>query len=199
MPRFDVADDVLDHHDRIVDDKSGRNAQRHERKIVETEADRRHDAERGDQRHRQRHARYYRRPEFSQEEEYHQHHKPDGDSERLLNVGDGGADSRRAVSGDLKIERMRRKFLQIGQQSFDRVDDLDDIGAGLPLDVEDERRLAVVPSRELVVLERVDGFADILELDRRAFAIRDDRVAKSGGVEQLVVGADLKGLLGPSI
>src|SRR5262249_31113965 len=103
LTRFDVAYDVLDHNDRIIDEESGRDAERHERKVVETEADRRHDAERCDQCHRQRDARYYRRPEFSQEEEYYQNHEPDNDRECPLNVGYCGADRCGAISCDIKI------------------------------------------------------------------------------------------------
>ena len=52
-----VADDVLDHDDRIVDHEAGADGQRHQRKIVEREAAEPHHAERGDERQRQRHAR----------------------------------------------------------------------------------------------------------------------------------------------
>ena len=38
--------------DRIIDDESGSNGERHQRKIVEAEARDRHDGEGGDQRHR---------------------------------------------------------------------------------------------------------------------------------------------------
>jgi hypothetical protein len=51
-----VADDVLDHHDGVVDHETGADRQRHQRQIVEAEAGKIHDAERGDQRQRQRHA-----------------------------------------------------------------------------------------------------------------------------------------------
>ncbi len=37
-PLLDVAHDVLDHDDRIVDDKADRDRQRHQRDVVEAEA-----------------------------------------------------------------------------------------------------------------------------------------------------------------
>jgi hypothetical protein len=75
---FDIADDVFDHHDRVIDDEAGRDGQRHQRKIVEAESGQIHDAERPDERERKRHTRDHRRPEFSQEEEHHHHDERDG-------------------------------------------------------------------------------------------------------------------------
>ena len=49
---LDVARDVLEHDDRVVDDEAGRDRQRHQRQVVEAVAQQIHDAERADQRHR---------------------------------------------------------------------------------------------------------------------------------------------------
>ena len=53
---FDIARDVLDHHDRVVDDEAGRDRQRHQRQIVQAVAEQVHHAERADQRQRHRDA-----------------------------------------------------------------------------------------------------------------------------------------------
>ena len=53
---LDVAHDVLDHHDGVVDHEAGADGQRHQRQIVEREAGKPHHAEGRDQRQRQRHA-----------------------------------------------------------------------------------------------------------------------------------------------
>ncbi len=58
---LDVARDVLDHHDRVVDDEAGRDRQRHQRQVVEAEAEQVHHAEGADQRQRHREARDDRR------------------------------------------------------------------------------------------------------------------------------------------
>ena len=81
-----------------------------------------------------------------------------------------------------------------GSIALIRVRRLDDVGAGLALDLQDDGRLAVVPGRQFLVLQPFDGVADILEHHRRAVAIGDDSVAIGVGDEQLVVVADLKAI-----
>ena len=51
-----VAHDVLDHDDGVVDDEAGADGQRHQRQVVEGEAAEAHHREGGDQRYGQRHA-----------------------------------------------------------------------------------------------------------------------------------------------
>src|ERR1051326_1584554 len=46
---FDIARDVLDHDDGVVDHEAGGDGQRHQRKIVEREAEQIHGAEGADQ------------------------------------------------------------------------------------------------------------------------------------------------------
>ena len=53
---FDVADDVLDHHDGVVHHEAGGNGQRHQRQIVQAVAQQIHHAERAHQRQRHRDA-----------------------------------------------------------------------------------------------------------------------------------------------
>ena len=62
-PCFDVAGDVFDHDDRVVDDEAGRNRQRHQRQVVEAVAEQVHHAEGADQRKRHGDARNDRRRE----------------------------------------------------------------------------------------------------------------------------------------
>ena len=70
-----------------------------------------------------------------------------------------------------------------------------DIGAGLALDVDDDRRIAVVPAADLVVLQAVDDVGDVLEQDRRIVAVGDDDVAIGLGAGDLLVGGDGVGLM----
>ena len=70
---LDVADDVLEHHDRVVDDEAHGEGERHQRQVVDAEAQRVHHREGADDRHRQGEARDGRGREVPQEEEDHQH------------------------------------------------------------------------------------------------------------------------------
>ncbi len=77
LAAFDVARDVLDHHDRVVDDEAGRDRQRHQREVVDREAGEVHHAERADERQRHRDARDDRRRHVAQEHEDHHHDQHD--------------------------------------------------------------------------------------------------------------------------
>ena len=48
MPSLEVARDVLDHDDGVVDHEAGRDGERHQRQVVEAVAEELHDAERAD-------------------------------------------------------------------------------------------------------------------------------------------------------
>src|SRR5256885_824385 len=53
---FDIARDVFDHHNRVVDDEARRNGQGHQRQVIQTVAQQVHHAERAHQRNRHGHA-----------------------------------------------------------------------------------------------------------------------------------------------
>ena len=70
-----------------------------------------------------------------------------------------------------------QRGLELRQQRADAVDDRDDVGARLALDVHDHRRRLVHPRRLLDVLGVVDDVGDVGQAHRRAVAVRDDRAA----------------------
>jgi hypothetical protein len=67
---------------------------------------------------------------------------------------------------------LRKKFLGA-------VDDLDDVGAGLTLDVENDRGRRVRPRGEARIFGGVHGVGDVGDADRRAIFIRDDHLPYS--------------------
>ena len=77
---------------------------------------------------------------------------------------------------------------------MDAVDDGDDVGAGLALNIDDDGRLTVHPGGLLRVLSGIDHVGDVGGADRRAVAISDDDREVVGAGEQLVVGVDGVGL-----
>ena len=76
---FDVADDVLQHDDRVVDHEADRQGQRQQRHVVDREAERVHRRAGRDKRDRHRERRNDGRGRGAQEQEDHQHDQPDGD------------------------------------------------------------------------------------------------------------------------
>ncbi len=107
-----------------------------------------------------------------------------------FDVIDRGADGLGAVVQDLELDPRRHRGAQNGQGRLDAVHRLDDIGARLLEDDQQDAFLAVHPGDLLGVFRPVDGLADILDLDRRAVPIGDHRLVPRGGLEQLIVGID---------
>ena len=103
---LDVADDVLQHHDRVVDHEADRQGQRHQRDVVERIAAEIHGREGADDRHRQRQRRDDRGGRSPQEQEDDQHDEDDGEAERILHVVRPRRGSRRdAVVEHVDLDR----------------------------------------------------------------------------------------------
>ena len=196
--RFDVAGDVLQHDDGIVDDEAGRDRQRHQRQIVEAVAQ---------QVHRARTcaisdtdtattgisvARALRRKANTTTIT-----RDNGDHQRPLDVA---AARRGSWSSGRPRQSMsiagETEALQLRHQRLHAIDGLDDVGAGLAVEDHQDRRLAVGKA----------GVAQILDRVRRprrrrtaAPARRCDRRSTSDlysvGLVRLVVGVDLIALV----
>ena len=102
----------------------------------------------------------------------------------------------RSVSG-LTVIAAGSDSRERGQELLDAVDDLDDVGAGLALNVDDQRRRRVHPRLQAIVLGPDLDLRDIGEPDRRAVAVGDDRFRVIVRVADLIVGVDRRGLRRP--
>ena len=187
---LDIARDVFQHHDGVVDHEADRNGQRHQRQIVERIAEHPHQRAGAEQRQRHRHGRDHGGPETAQEDEDHHHDQRDGQQQRELHVLDRGADGLGAVADDLDLDRRRDRCDQPRQRRLDLVDGLDDVGAGLLEHDQEHAALAVGPCRLLGVFRPGDGLADVADPQRAAIAVGDDDVVPGLGIQQLVVGID---------
>ncbi len=108
----------------------------------------------------------------------------------IFHVPDRGADGDGAVGEHLDLHGGRQAGLQLRQQLLDAVHHGDDVGAGLALDVDDDRGLAVHPGGLLGVLGGIDDGGHVGGAHRGPVAIgHDDRLVIGAG-KQLVVGAD---------
>ena len=192
---LEMAGDVLQHHDGIVDHKAGGDDQGHQREIVQAVAGRVHQAERAHQRQRHRDGGHRRRRQVAQEEIDHQHHKERGKQQRHFNVahrianGDGGV-----LHHQDGVDRRRQRFLQGWQDRLDAVDHLDDVAAGLLGDADQHRRLAVGDAHVLGVFLPVKNLGHIGEAHRRIVAVGDNQIAEIRRVGGIVVGIDLDAL-----
>ncbi len=82
------------------------------------------------------------------------------------------------------------------QQRLDAIHHADDVGAGLALNVENDRRHAVHPGGELVVLGAVDRLRDVAEPHRGSVPVCDHEILVGTGGPQLIVGIDRVGARG---
>src|SRR5262249_48616201 len=94
-----------------------------------------------------------------------------------------------------RVEPTSNGRLQFRQLVLDALYRLDDIGAGLALDVDDDGWLALVEAPDPAVFESIDHIGHISEQDRGSVAIGHDDVAVGIGCGELVVGGDGVGLV----
>ncbi len=158
-----MAGDVLQHDDGIVDHETGGDGQCHQRQVVDGEAGQVHHREGADQRQRHDDGRNDGRRQLAQEQEGHHHHQSDGQQQFVLHVAHGGADGLRAVSEHLDLDACRQAFGEVWQQRLDAVDHVDHIRAGLALDVDQHRLVAIGPGRQALVLGAIDDLGDVLQ------------------------------------
>ena len=83
---LDVAVDVLQHDDGVVDHEADRDRQRHQRQVVEAVAQQVHHGGGAEQRQRHGDARDQGRPHVAQEQEDHHHHQRDRQQQGELHV-----------------------------------------------------------------------------------------------------------------
>ena len=91
----------------------------------------------------------------------------------------------------------RQRAFELRQQLFDAVHDLDDIGARLALDIDDDGGGLVHPGRLLRILGIVDHVGHVGQHHRRIVAIGDDQRPIVLARKELIVRTDDGGAPGP--
>ncbi len=184
---LEIARDVLDDHDGIVDHEAGRNRQGHEREIVEAEPAQVHHTEGADEGDRHRDAGDEHGAEIAKENEDDQDNQGHGDEKRALHIPDGGADRRRLVHHDVEVHASGNLAVQLGQDGVDPLDRVDDVGPGLLEDNDEDRRLAVRVTGIADVFHGIRDLRDIPDANRGGVGVSDDQRLVLGGLEKLVV------------
>src|SRR5216683_2759684 len=106
-----------------------------------------------------------------------------------------GANRDGSVADHGQVHTGRDRALKFWDLAADLADDFDHVGAGLPLDIDDDRGRALVPAAVAVVLQTIDDDRDVADGDRRAVAVGDDDGLVGVGGGNLIVGGDGVGLL----
>ena len=195
QPSLDVTCDVFQDDDGVIDHEAGRDRQRHQRQIIEAVADQVHGAEGGDQRHRDRDDGDKRGPQVPQEREDHDDHQQHGEDQGALDVAQRGADGRRTVDAQCDIDGRRNGCPELRQQCLYEIDGRDDVGAWLPVQDDQNCRLAIGKPGVAEILHPIGDFADIRKMHRRAVAVSHDQRLVVDGLVGLVVGVDLVSLI----
>ena len=156
-----MPDDVLQHDDGVVDHEPHRKRQRHQRKVVQGEAQEYMPAkvpmiDMGSARLGMGGG------DVAQEEEDHEDHQiPAIKSVNFTSLT--ATDRYGAIIKDLKVDRGRELGLKMRKQLLDGVHHLHGVRPRLALDGEDDGAIIVVPARDLVVFDAVDDLAKFLK------------------------------------
>ncbi len=182
--------DVLQHDDGIVHHETGGDGQGHQREVVDRETGQVHHPEGADQRQRHGDRRDDRGRRPAQEQEGHHHHQGNGEQQLVLHVAHGGTDGLGTVGEHAHVQTRRQVIGDRRQQFLDPVDHLDDVGAGLALDVQQDRLVLVGPGGKALVLGAVDDLGDVLQAQRCAIVVLEDEIGVLGRRAQLVIGVE---------
>ncbi len=112
--------DVLDHHDRIVDDDAGGEHDAEQRQGVDREVEQLDERKRSDQRHRNGDRRDDRAAPVLEEQEHHDDHEADGFAEGFQHLDDRFADDADVVEGQAPLEARREARLEPRRSSPSR-------------------------------------------------------------------------------
>ena len=190
---FEIPADVLNHNDRVIDHKPGRDRQRHQRQVVHAVAHQVHRSESAEQRKRDRNAGDDRCRNISQENEHDQNHKQYRDQDRVFDVGDRRANRRCAIGDDGKIDGRRNRCPQLSKQRIYAVDRLNDIRRRLLQHVDQHGRLAVCEAGIAPIFQRVLDPGDVGEPYRSSLVVGDDQRPILRSLKQLVGGGQPPG------
>ena len=182
---LDMAHDVLEHDDGVVDDEADRQRDGEQRYVVDRIAEHVHEGESADQRDRQGERGDQRRRQRLQEQKDDEDDEHDRDGERLLHVVHGIADRFGTIVDDRDVDGGGKLRLVARQVGLDLIDHLDRVGVGLAIDGENDRALVAEPGGDLVIVDAVLDVGDLVETHRRAVAPGDDQRAVGVGLLEL--------------
>ena len=163
-----IAGDVFDHDDGVIDHETGRHCQRHEGQVIDGKPGQVHDAEGADQRQRHDHRRYQRGSCAAQKQKDDHHHQRNRQQQFELHIPHRRAYGDGAVGQHLHIHARRHGFAQQRQLLLNTLDCLNHIRTRLALYVHDDGRFVVGPGRQPVVLRRLHDISHVTEPQRIA-------------------------------
>ena len=178
--RFDVARDVFDHYDGVVHHEAGGDGQSHEGEVVEAEAEQIHYAEGPHQRQGNRDAGDHGGGQCAQKQEDHHNDQRNGEEELELDIVNRSANSSGAIGQHGHVHGRGQGGAELRKQLRYTVHHGDDVGARLPLDVQNHGRHQVHPGGLSHILRAVHYIGDVGKNHGRAVAISNHQRAVIG-------------------
>ena len=183
-PRRDIALDILDHHDRVVDNDPDGEHQAEQRQIVEREAEQAHHEEGADERDRDRQDRDDCRAPSLQEQDYHQYDQHDRLEDGLGDGIDRLADELRRIVADGVFQPLGEVLRQLLHGCNHAVGGRERVRAGKLVDRERDRRVAPEIGVGGIIDRRKLDARDVLETHHCLRALLHDDVAEFLRVDQ---------------
>src|ERR1019366_6443200 len=170
-----------------------RNGERHEREIVDAVVTKVHHAKRSDQGDGDGHSWNQCGADASQEDENYQNNQGNRDHEAALDVANGSTNGEGTVEHNFRVNGGRNRSLQCRKCGTDAVHGLDDVGAGLAENDDEDGGLAVDEAGSAYVFRGVPDARDIGQLDGGAIVVPDHKRHVVHRLQKLVVGGDIRG------
>ena len=185
---LDVAVDVLEHDDGVVDHEADGEHEREQGQGVDGEAEGIHQRERADQRYGNRDEGNQRRPDRAQEQEDDENDEDHRLADRRVDVLDRLGDEERLVVRHANLHAVRQPLDDARQDLVDRLGDLERVRRRLLDDADGDGGLAVEADHATLVERSEFGHADVAQAHEIAVGVLDDEVVELLGRAEVRLG-----------
>ncbi len=182
--------DILDHHDRVVDNDAGGEHDREQSERVDGKPEQVDERKRADEGDRERQRRDERCTPALEEHEHHENHQPDGFRQRRHDLADRLPDDCRRIEGDPVFHSGRKRPRQALELRSDSVADVERVGGRKRDHGEPKCVYALEPQHAGIRFGAELGGAHVAQADERASSTRlDDDVCEVAALAQPSSGA----------
>ena len=181
---FDVANNILQHHDGIIDHNAHRQRQRQQGHVIEREIHHLQQRECGDDRRRNGQSGDDHRTQITDKQQDHQAGQQAAKQKMLLERSNGSFDECGVVANHLNGDSRGQRTLELIDFCLRGVDDFESVGACLPANIENHGFFAAdhVPGGGLG--EAIFHASHVSHANRRAVDVgHDDVIEEIGGFD----------------
>ena len=175
---FEMAADVFDHDNGVVDDETDSEHKRQQREQIDRIAERQQDNERPDQRKRNGDSRYERRTHRAKEHEDDERDDDQRLDQAQHHLVDRGIHEFGGVVDNLAVEPARQLRLDVRPDLVHTAHHLQQIGGRRDLNADIDRLLAVEADLGFIVLGAKRDVGDVLQAYHRPVRLFDDEIAE---------------------